>query len=586
MNQDEWVQDEWIQAVNSFRLKIPCPHCSKPVQSPTASQLSRCPHCGGLFEWTKHHGDQGNTTVFWPRKNDDNFSSLDGRRYQHASLFDFSEIGGHCGKTSGILEPDLALYDAPNSDYAFQLNRITPLIDNDSSNREHIQFIQDTKPHSLLVMHGRLVVACNDGSIVVFDNIMGDWSKFTSQTYDSIFEEKRIHDRFHYLPCGNFPYIFITNERQCVIWKMNFSTEQEESYCFDLPEKMVHDGFFMIGSPTSFYYEQQLIFACTFISDDVSKGTYIFAFVQEKDHVRTTKQSPFRMVVLFSAYLFNQAVLFLTSRKSIVSLCLNGKRLMEYEVEKILNQPAFDHDSPSTTTHKISRDSYRSSGIGSYQIDFNPNHNMMIQQNNKKKYLVFVFKDNNDGASYVSRLPISKLSTPMWTTKRINVNLNEKVKNVSISSCYGFLRKGEKLLNTLVLTTANNIWLIDFNTGNPIGERIADKTLTHKPLHVDSSIITNAGVVSRIGSQIYLSWDMLDWNTPIENNVVSTQKRTSLTLHGSPSESGLVILNNRIFTISYAYSEKASKKNIYELCVIDIEKTHREQSSRKKRESL
>ena len=90
MNQEFPQQDLWVQSINGFKLHISCPHCSTSITvAPTTQQLSRCEHCKGLFEWTKHEGE---INIFWPRCIEDAFSSLDGHRYQHTSLFDFSEL--------------------------------------------------------------------------------------------------------------------------------------------------------------------------------------------------------------------------------------------------------------------------------------------------------------------------------------------------------------------------------------------------------------------------------------------------------------------------------------------------------------
>lgn len=580
MSQNDYIlqRDTWNEAQHSFQISVPCPFCSRPLSKETNHHLSRCSSCNGLLEWVLHKGE---TNIYWPRTISDNFSSFDGRRYNHASFFDNAEMNGEQGKTSGNLDPEMAIWNVPSDQYFFKLQPAWPKPEESVLNKwkEIFQFPPRVVPQSLLVMHGNLLVARNDGAITNFMNVDGDWENIKRTEFPSVFADNRMNERsFRYRPCGCFPYVLISNEKECVIWKHSFGVTGASHEKFELPIEIQNKKCYMLGSPTSFYLNNRLAFVFSMVGHNSSDGSYVCAFVQKE------VDGPFTMVILRVGYQLDYSMLFSRTRESLISLLLQGHRFLEYPIKNFWDFSAFAQKRETSTFWyaELGRDNMFQSDLG-HQCKFNQSNCMAIQYRDQSEYLVIVFDSLTTSKTYLSHIKLRDLNmegrTHSWHTKEVQGDFNGQVQALSIGSCKGNLRAGHNLLTTVALTTQNGVAVIDLMTGQSCGTFISDTGGIIQNTHKDAAILTNAGIVSKVGTQLSLSWDMLDWGAPVSldaatNTVVGmAQKNTKHPLH-SVYISGLTMLNHRIFVTKYSHTESTGL-SVYQIEAIDIIKCAR-----------
>lgn len=570
-------QDTWNEAQHSFQLSIPCPICSTPLARENTHHLTRCSSCEGLLEWTLHEGE---SRLYWPRTIGDNFSSFDGRRYNHTSFFDNAELGGDQGKTSGNLEPDLAIWNIPTTQDTFDFVNPWKTADHPRGQelQEKLQFPIRVIPQALLVMHGDLIVARNDGGITTLKGVDGPLEQVKREEFPSVFAENRMYDSgFRYRPCGRFPYVLISNERECVIWKHNFGTTNSKHEKFKLPDELLDKECYMIGSPTSFYHGNKLAFVMTMVAKNQSDGSYICGFVQDD------VDSPFRMVILSVAYRLDHPVLYSKTEESLISLLLQGQRFLRVSVDDFWQGEKCEKRSEAQTYwyRKLTREDWFNSFLG-HQYNFNQFDCMSIQSKHDQEHLIMTFESMRDNQMYIAQINLRSLNTlsnASWRVVAIKENITGPVQAMAVGSCKGHLREGQILLNTVALTLQNGIALIDMTSGQYCGTFISDDAGRIETTHKDPAIISNAGVVAKIGSTLSLSWDMLDWGAPVRldeatNTVVAMGQKVLRHPLRSEYKTGLTMLNNRIFVSRYSHTE-GNGLEIYTIEAMDIVKRSR-----------
>lgn len=557
-------EDKWHEAEHSFRLSIPCPFCSEALSSENSHHLTRCSSCSELMEWVLHEGE---TSLYWPRMIGDNFSSFDGHRYNHSSLFDNAELGGDQGKTSGNLEPDLAIWNVPTTQETFQLIEAWS---NPGGNQEEkwadkFQFSNGVVPQSLLVMHGDLIVARNDGGITTFKDVDADWESIRREEFQSMFSDKRMHEKnFRYRPCGRFPFILISNEKECVIWKNSFGTTGSSYKKFELPSEVLEKACYMMGSPTSFYHENRLAFVMTMVAEDASNGSYICAFVQD------VVDGLFTMSILYLNYRLDNPVLYSRTQDAMISLLLQGRRILKISAEILWNRSNFEKRTADTKYDFITlTKEYWFHSHLQHQYKPNPHDCMAIQSKNVDEFLVLAFESAETGQLFISSInlrALDSLTQSSWRTVEVKDHVTGTVHAMSVGSCKGQLREGQILLNTVAITLKSGIALIDMTTGQSCGEFISAADGV-QGAHTDPVIISNAGIVAKIGRELRLSWDMLEWGQALGSSSDTIQLESAYM-------TGLTMLNDRIIVTKYSKDDENVKK-VYTLEAIDIVKKNR-----------
>ena len=571
-------EDTWNEAQHSFQLSIPCPFCGQALARENTHHLTRCSNCNGLLEWVLHEGE---TNLYWPRTIGDNFSSFDGRRYNHTSFFDNAELGGDQGKTSGNLEPDLAIWNIPTNQETFELKNPwkNPGGSAEKEWEEKFQFPIRVIPQSLLVMHGDLIVARNDGGITTFKGVDGPWENVRREEFPSVFSSNRMYDTgFRYRPCGRFPYVLISNEQECIIWKHSFGTTTSKHEKFELPSELLEKQCYMMGSPTSFYNGNKLAFVMTMVARQQSDGSYICAFVQDE------MDGPFRMIIMQLAFQLDHPALYSRTQECLVSMLLQGQRFVRVPVDMLWDATKFEErmeDRPYLYT-KLTRQNWFNSYLG-HQYKFNQFDCMAIQSKHNEEHLVVAFESLRTNQLYVAHInlrSLDSLNDSSWRVVEVKDGITGPVQAMAVGSCKGHLREGQILLNTVALTLQNGIALIDMSSGQTCGSFIPDDTGRVQTTYKDPAIISNAGVVSKVGSTLSLSWDMLEWGAPVgfdeaTRTIVAMGQKILRHPLKSEYKPGLTMLNNRIFVSRYSHTE-GNGLEIYKIEAIDIVKMSRD----------
>ena len=609
-NDNALRDDEWNEAQYAFQVAVCCPYCSTPLARENSHHLTRCSNCKGLLEWVLH---QGEANLYWPRTINDDFSSFDGRRYNHYSYFDNAELGGDHGKTSGNLEPDLAIWNMPTSQETFTFKNIwsrSDLLKKKLDEQEIVYskykaaeaslspgdreryVLEQNKydelriayerllkkeekfklpsrihPQSLLVMHGDLLVSRNDGAITTFRNIAGEIDEVKRFDFPSLFADNRLNDaNFRYRPCGRFPHVFVSNEKECIIWRYETGTSGASHEKFTLPKEILNKSCYMLGSPTTFSEGNRSAFVMTLISKNASDGSYICAFVQDQ------ASAAFKMVILHLTYRLDHAMLFSQTRSSLISLLLEGGRFLEVSTSYFWDKSNFEEQGVEGKNYFygiIKKSHWFTSYLG-YQYIFNQYSYMCIQSRGNDEFLILAFESSNNSDLYLAKIKLSSLahlSSDSWSIVRIQGDINGPIQSISVGSCKGSLRAGQALLDTVALTVQTGIALIDLTSGHSSGTFISDSANMTNSTDKDPAIITNAGVVAKVGGLLNLSWEMLEWGAAGQRILRYPLKSAYMT--------GLTILNNRIFITRFSTKEDNGIR-IFKVDAIDINKIKRE----------
>ena len=153
---------------------------------------------------------------------------------------------------------------------------------------------------------------------------------------------------------------------------------------------------------------------------------------------------------------------------------------------------------------------------------------MAIQSKHNEEHLVVAFESLRTNQLYVAHInlrSLDSLNDSSWRVVEVKDGVTGPVQAMAVGSCKGHLREGQILLNTVALTLQNGIALIDMSSGQTCGSFIPDDTGRVQTTYKDPAIISNAGVVSKVGSTLSLSWDMLEWGRQWDSMRLQEQRQ-------------------------------------------------------------
>lgn len=522
----------WDPVKKTYNFNPVCPYCHHTITIMNNQTLIRCNNCNELLEVVGHEHEEGKI-VYWPRTASDNFSTLDGHKYQHTSPFDWGEIGGSSNRNGFVIDPEHQLFGLPNIDTEFSLKKVWEHTLNDSY--EHARSLR-ALPESLNVMHGVLYITYQDGRIDSFSNIQQSQpTKASSCTNE--FHSVRPSLLYRFEPVFRFPYIFLTNGNEIVIWTLSFSSNKTKDFKripINPNNKNWTKSHHIIGSPTSFLHEGKIGFAYT-MSNFSQKWSPSYLCVIFQD----SESEEFQSKIIPLGRGIVRPVLYSEEKQAFYAISFEGAIISKLNVASI-----WDQDDIKFTEYRLSE----------VKICINQHayHTVALRTNTENKLELFALariQSNNNSETHFCFLNLEDLENDLesskWKTVPLQIGNNASPIGEVYAMACGTNIPGKSNLdvaNIVSVTTKDGVYNFTID-GYPTGGTLLFDTsrfITEQTR--DATIISNAGLINRIGDNLQLYWGGM-WST---SERVKHSADHSLTSYHYP---GIALFQKRIFIV-------------------------------------
>ena len=502
----------WDQAKKTFDCKPCCPKCFAPILEPEErAVLTRCEQedCQALMEWVEHPQKTGGSW-FWPRLSNENYSTLDGHKYQHPSPLDWCEFGGNSDRNGFIEDPEQHIFGKPTREKRFALKKAWSY---ELSAKKDV--------HSLMIMHGYLVIVYHNGTFDILSNINGSQAEsFISQ--NRVFNDDNTPETFRFTPACRYPYVFLTNEKEVIIWRMRTKNQQEHLQRFNIDAELVEEGYHLIGSPTSFYYKTKLGFAFTLVNHKQDwKNSYLCFCWQDKEDENFNHQMIPLQVSL------QRPMIYVASQQLFVGIAFYGQLAVSLSLEEIWKAP-----------ESVTAQNHLTKGLA-VQIPNHHRNTVALRLDIKKQQeLVVVHRHPNPNIP-TKHLSYLRLKDWTWTSFPVKSDSLIDIHNISVGSNTKGRNSQSSFTDKVSITTTEGVYHFTCK-GEPWGKPFTT-AITHGigVVHRDASIICGAGIINKVRGKLSIYWKRV-WGRGTERH----DYMTSLA-----SRSGLAIFEERVFIV-------------------------------------